>query len=216
MVTNVFKDYCSGTVINTINWTVVDTHSRFSQSNAINIANPHGQALSLFSDTMKSTKSLASGIVVAQSNLTWTTSSDSEAFGGLCLYVDDSNYASIVSRSSAVSGGNYRLRVVTSGSVSYNNDDSGISKGKDVKIVYDVANTTIKFYYWDGSAWVQMGTTQTFSLGTPLIIALASQDDPGFNGANPITFDNLFLTKGDYSTQYPTADDGDSFFLFKY
>lgn len=194
-------DNFTGTTIDTNRWDEYDAPAVISQNDALLIGNgTHTDRLD-FNALLVSKTKVTSGVAVAQCNLTWTTDGNSESWGGMFLYKDANNYAFISSRSDA--GGQYRLRIVTGGTERYAVTSGLTTKGKDVKIWTD--GTDIKFYYWGGSSWTQMGTTQTYSLGYDLYIKFSAQDASTFNGANPITIDNAYLSGEDYTTQYPAA-----------
>lgn len=181
-------------------WSETDPGSQIAESGSqIQIANPHTAAIAEFANYLKSVVSISSGIVCIQGYLTWITDSANEALGGIYLAKDSSNFARITSRST---GGKLRIDVITGG-VSRYSLETTIDKGKDVKIEYDVSATTVKFFYWNGTAWVQMGTTQTFNLGTPLYYYITAGDNSGFTGANTIIIDNAYLVRGSYSINPP-------------
>lgn len=197
------QDNFTGTTIDTGKWTETDTNGLVSQNNALILSNPHTALTSDFSNMVKSVASISSGVAVAQANITWTTDSSQEALGGLYLYKDNNNFAAITSRGA---GGYYRLRVVTGGVSRYNLETTGsdYAKGKDVKIWTN--GTDIKFFTWNGSSWVQIGTTQTYSLGYSLYEIIGTNDNTTFTGANPVTVDNAYFSDQDYTTQYPNFD----------
>jgi hypothetical protein len=153
-----------------------------------------------------------SGVMVFQSLLNWNGSANNEDVVGLKLssatlsapVYSPAPSASITSRES--SGGEFR---VSCGFASWNaaqDLDSNIAKNQDVKIVYDPSVNSVKQYYWNGSSWVQMGSTQTVDIlngGTvypSLIYANTAGTDNG-----PLDCDNIYWTTGDYSTHYPAA-----------
>lgn len=195
----VFYDNFTGTTIDTNKWTETDPNSFISQNDAIIFALPHTADRARFNNRLVSSSSVASGVAVAQANITWTTDGNGEAVGGLFLWKDNDNYAYIGSRST---GGTFKLEIWSAGTRVYNLESS-TAKNKDVKIWTD--GTTIKFYYWGGASWTQLGTTQTYSLGYGLKYVLSCQDYNGANGANPVTIDNAYFCDADYSTQTPLS-----------
>lgn len=140
-------------------------------------------------------------LIAVQSNLTWTTDGNNEPQGGLILYKDDNNYAIVGGRSLA--GGEFRITIVSGGVSSYDDDTLSVTKNKNVKIQYDFDTTELSFFYWNGSAWTQLGTTQTVNLGSPLFAVLSSNDSTTGNGANPYIFDNFYMYRGAYATLVP-------------
>ena len=202
MATIQMQDNFDDNSIDGAKWDETDPDSVIAESSStLRITNPHNNDnLNDFGCNLKSDISLSSGIITVQCNLTWTDPGANEAFGGMFLYKDDNNYAYIGSRDS----GNYRLVVTTGGVFRYDNNP-GIAPAKDIKIEYDVSATTVKFYYWNTSVWTQMGTTQTYDLGTPLYLLFNSHDHTNFANCDVNIFDNAYLVSGDYSTQYPSA-----------
>jgi len=140
--------------------------------------------------------------VTIQANLTVTDAGSNESQGGLMLYKDDNNYAWICTR--GTDGDQYRIQVVTGGDLQYNNQTTGITYGKDVKIEYNFAKTTIKFYQYT-AGWQQMGDTQIDDLGTPLYAVLTSDDYTTYANADTVILDDFFMVNGVYSTNYPTS-----------
>jgi hypothetical protein len=188
-----FFDDFNDNSIDTSKWIETDPNNRVTEQNQrLELANPHTADIPVFTDQLKSTVSISSGIAVLENYLTWVTDSTEEAWGGAFLWFDNNNYAVIMSRTS--SGGNLRLKIVAGGSTYYDVDTT-ISKGKKVKIEYDFSATTVKFFYFDGSSWVQMGTTQTVNLGTNAYVVLSAYDRTVFTGANPIIIDDLIFRK---------------------
>jgi len=191
--------------IDTSKWDETDPNGRIAEtSQQIEVSNPHTTQISSFVDYLKSDISISSGVAVVQGYLTWTTDSGQEAIGGIYLYVDNDNYAGITSRDNE-GGGHLRISIKKGGGLVYNVDTGLPTKGKDVKIVYDMNANEISFWYWNGSSWAQMGTTQTQNLGSPVYYVITAGDNTYFNGANPIIVDNAYFSSGDYSTRYPPA-----------
>ena len=78
--------------------------------------------------------------------------------------------------------------------------DTGITGGKDVKIEYDYDTSDANFYYWNGTAWVNMGTFNQAQI-TPIKMQIAGiSPDPVESTA---MVDNAFFTKGFYTTHFP-------------
>lgn len=195
----IFSDNFTGSTIDTSKWTETDPGSAISQNNSLAIL---GQiTVSRFTDKLQSVSTVTSGTATAQVNFTWTTDSNDETQQFTMLYVDTNNYATICNRTAA--GGFYRLIVRAGGSTTYDLD-TAISKGKDVKITYDISGHDIKFWYWNGSAWTQMGTTQNNNLGSTVYSLFTVEGSVTNTGANPATYDDFYLSNADYSTQYPT------------
>lgn len=149
--------------------------------------------------------------IIAQCNLDWTGAGGSEDIVGFGIgsntpsgYVyDTAYYAKITSRSDI--GSEYRLWAGAATYNSYSNSTTGITKGKDVKIVYNTSNNEIKFYYWNGSTWVQMGTTQTYNIKNSGTVYLSLFYDNIQTTVSPAVFDKIYFDSytADYTTQYP-------------
>jgi hypothetical protein len=199
-------DAFAGTTINTDKWTETDPNSRISQNESIILTANHSVDIAEFVNTLQSIQSISSGVAVAQGYLTWTTNSSQCAIGGIYLYKDVNNYASITSRATTL-GNVMRIRIKTGGTTRYDlNVASTVAKAQNVKIWTD--GTNIKFYYYDNVttfAWIEIdsSTAKQYSLGYALKYLMTFQDATTFTGANPITIDNAYLTNKDYSTQFP-------------
>lgn len=192
----IFSDNFTGTTIDTTKWTETDPASCIAQNDTLNITNNH-TAKARFANKLQSVSTVSSSNAVAQAYINWTDPTTQEALCGMFLYKDANNYAYVGSRSS---GGTYRLLIQSGGSQVYTLDGN-IAQNKDVKITFD--GTSVKFWYWNGSAWTQMGTTQTYNLGANCGVVLSTEDSTSFTGADVVSFDNLYLSDADYSTQYP-------------
>ena len=64
-------------------------------------------------------------------------------------------------------------------------------------------NNDVKFYNWNGSAWVQLGTTQNFNIGGSVKIAMAANSSASDTGTPLVEFDTLYMTNDTYSTVTP-------------
>lgn len=194
-----FSDGYLGTTIDTEKWGETDPNSSISQNNALILTIPHTSNISEFTNKLTSVNSIASGDAVAQSYLTWTTDKAQEPIAGMYLYRDNSNFASVTARGGS---GVYRLRIYTGG-VSRYDFNTAITKAKNIKIWTD--GTDIKFFYWDTTAlaWVQMGSTQTYSLNYPLYHVISFVDNTVFEGGNPCTLNTALFCSYDYSTLFP-------------
>lgn len=166
-----------------------------------------------FGAIAKSNNGETANYIIAQCNLTWSNDIATEDIVGFGIgsatpsgYVyDTAYYAKITSRSDA--GGQYRLWAGEATYNSYSNSTTGITKAKDVKIVYNTANNEIKFYYWNGSAWTQMGTTQTYDIKNSGTVYLSLFYDNIQTTVSPAVFDKIYFDSysADYSTQYPVT-----------
>lgn len=198
----IFKDNFTGSTINTAIWNETDPDGVISQNNALNLDCEASTGRSLFYNKLQSVATITSGVACVQGNLTWTTDSTNEPQAGIFMYVDDNNYAAITTRSTP--GGKYRCVINTGGGGFEYSVEPNVVKGKDVKITYDIASKDIKFYYWNGSAWVQMGTTQNANLGSTVyyVISGVIGTTPS-EGVDPLTVDDAYFFTTDTSDHYP-------------
>lgn len=81
--------------------------------------------------------------------------------------------------------------------------DTGITGGKDVKIEYDFDTGDVTYYYWNGSAWVSMGTYNIFIPPAQIMIQGRSQ---GIGNPSLCVADDVFFTDNFYTTHYPIID----------
>ena len=201
-VSTIFKDNFTGSTINTSIWNETDTDGVISQNNVLNLDCEASTNRALFYNKLQSVATITSGVACVQGNLTWTTNSTNEPQAGIFLYVDDNNYAAITTRSTP--GGQYRCVINTGGGGFEYSVEPGISKGKDVKITYDIGATSIKFWYWNGSAWVQMGTTQTYNIGSTVYCCISGViGTTPADGVDPLIVDDAYFFETDTSDHYP-------------
>jgi hypothetical protein len=175
-------------------------------SNEVNITR------SSSSTWLKGNVGKSTGVMVFQSYISWGANANNEDVCGIKLTSATlSNSAHVTAPSASItsreaSGGEFRA---SCGFATWNaaqDVDSNVTKGKDVKIVYDTSDNSVKQYYWNGSSWTQFGSTQTVNLlngGTvyPYIISVNTAGTD--NG--PLNCKDIYWTTGDYSTQYPTS-----------
>ena len=188
--------------IDTAKWDETDPASVIAEtSSTLQISRALSTQLR-FVNKLQSDASITSGVAVVQSDFTWTTDSADESLMMFVLYVDDSNYATISSRAT---GGVYRLIIVDGGSTVYNLE-TAIAKNKSVKITYDITSKDIKFWYWGGASWTQMGTTQNVDIGSTVKMVFSVESGTTQTGANPGIWDNAYFISGeDYSVNPPTS-----------
>ena len=97
--------------------------------------------------------------------------------------------------------GVYKLVVKAAGVTEYNFTTS-INSNNRAKITYESSND-IKFWYWSGSSWIQMGVTQNFNLGTSGFVSLSTGSN-GLDNINDVfSFDEVRVTNSDYLTELP-------------
>lgn len=191
----IMKDNFFGTTIDTSKWVETDTDGLISQNGRLIFSNPHNATRS---SNLTSVSTSSAAILVAQMNLDWTDPGSNEASVAMTLKRDSNNSCAIGCRSS---GGTYRL-LITIGGVNVYSLETSIAKVKDVKIVDD--GSTIKFFYWSGTAWTQMGTTYNGTIGrSNNVVVLSNYDASGFVNCDIAYIDNFFFSDADYQTQYP-------------
>ena len=198
----IFKDNFTGSTINTAIWNETDPDGVISQNNVLNVDCEASTNRNFFYNKLQSVANVTSGVVCVQGNLTWTTDSANEPQAGIFMYVDDNNYAAITTRSAP--GGKYRCVINTGGGGFEYSVEPDVVKGKDVKITYDIGATSIKFWYWNGSAWVQMGTTQTYNIGSTVYYCISGViGTTPAEGVDPLTVDDAYFFTTDTSDHYP-------------
>jgi len=155
-----------------------------------------------------------SGIVILQADLTWAidgTSSNEDLVGiklgssaDTSFIYDDLYSAKITSRTAA--NGRYRL---FGGAGTYNTygTDTAVTKGKAVRIVFNFADNSLKYQYWNGSSWAALGTTQTINIGNSGTLYGTVFYDNIDTTVGSVTTDNMYLGTyaSEYTTQYPAA-----------
>lgn len=199
----IMQDNFNDNSINAGLWNETDPNGRVAEANGrVELSNPHDVDLyQWFDDRLQSVASLSSGIVCVQAYLDWSDEGAGESRGGIFLAKDIDNWAAITSRNG--NAGYVRLTIYQAGASVYNLSNTTTTNAKDFKIEYDVSATTVKFYYWDGDSWEQLGTTQTFDLGTPLYLVFTSQDGTWAANADIIYIDNAYLVSGAYTKNPP-------------
>jgi hypothetical protein len=199
------KDNFNDNSIDTAKWDETDPGARITEANEqIELYCPHDTNYDYFGNNyLTSDDSVISGIAVAQAHLDFTDpqAQGNNAIGFFGVYVDSNNFAGIITRAGAP-GDNVGLQIKQGGSYVYSNP-TVIKKDNIFKVTYDIETGDIEFFYWNGSSWTQMGTTQNYDLGSTVKFAITAADNTTYTGGDQINVDNAFLTKGDYDTQTP-------------
>lgn len=83
--------------------------------------------------------------------------------------------------------------------------DTAIADPQDFKITYNISNNQTKYWYWSGSAWTQMWTTQTVNILNWWSLYGAIIGANHIDNVYPAYVDNLYFwtIATDYTTQYP-------------
>lgn len=92
--------------------------------------------------------------------------------------------------------------IVKAANVTEYNFTTAINSNSRLKITYDNSND-IKFWYWSGASWTQMGTTQNFNLGTSGQISLSAGSNLSDSLNDVYSFDEVRVTSADYATELP-------------
>ena len=95
------------------------------------------------------------------------------------------------------------LLIIRQGGTTVYNVSSGVTTDKRIKVTYDNSND-IKFWYWGGASWVQMGTTQNYNLGAVGFVSLSSGSNAGDAINDVFSFDDVRVTNADYTTELPS------------
>jgi hypothetical protein len=179
--------------IDTNIWTETDPTNRITETNSrLEMYNPHTTNESEYGRFLKSLTSVNANIFEIVGFIDWTNPTTNEALGGIYAYFSNGNVVRLICRSST--SGSLRVSIVQGGTSVYN-FESSISKGRLVKITYNFSNNEIKAFYDNNGTWTQLGTTQTFNLGTTGYVYLTSFDLTTFDGANTIIIDDIRARK---------------------
>lgn len=152
-----------------------------------------------------------SNIIYAQANMTWTANAAAGNLWG--IYISSTNFVTssqlhtqnyhALAGSRGTASANIRLRINTTSNV-YNLDNAWQNVPQDVKITYNTSTNDIKYWYWNGSAWSQLWTTQTYDIlqGSTIKLYLTNVD---VWDTNTYTYNNIYFwsAASDYSTHYP-------------
>jgi hypothetical protein len=178
--------------IDTTIWTETDPSNRIVETNSrLEMYNPHTTNESEYSRFLKSLTSFNSNILEIVGFIDWTNPALQEALGGIYAYFSNGNAARLVSRGD---GGLLRFSIQQGGTLVYD-FLSSVSKGRLVKITYNFSNNQIMAFYDNNGTWTQLGTTQTYNLGTTGYVYLTSLDLIAFNGADTIIIDDIRARK---------------------
>lgn len=195
-----YKDYLDYTteIAKTIktNW-VFPTSNRYllTIDGQVKWNNTH-DAITEFTDGYFSQNYLSGGLIELQGLINWDDEDTLESVAGLYLYETSNYYAAITSGSET--GGKLLCRVVSQGTTYYCLNSS-IDNNVNVKISYNANTKQIIFYYLNGDIWTQIGTTQTYNIGTCMRAGLTKGDATILNGANPLYIDNVLFRQIDKS-----------------
>jgi len=178
--------------IDTSIWTETDPNNRIVETNnRLEMYNPHTTNESAYDRYLKSLTSVNTNILEIVGFIDWTNPTTQEAFGGIYAYFSNESAIRLISRGT---GGTLRINIMQGNTKVYD-FESSISKGRLVKITYNFSNNEIKVFYDNNGTWIQLGTTQTYNLGTTAYVMLASGDQTTFSGADTIIIDDIRVRK---------------------
>jgi hypothetical protein len=112
--------------------------------------------------------------------------------------VDANNDIAILKKANSATEVTLRVRV--SAATVYTLDVT-VSQNSRFKIAYNSLNE-IRFYYYS-SGWIQIGTTQTYNVGSSANIQLATNSESADAPADAFSFDTLYVTDKEYTTVTP-------------
>lgn len=113
--------------------------------------------------------------------------------------VDANNDITILSTTGSTT--NATIRVRSGGSTTYTLD-TGVSLNNRWRIRYDSSNNII-FEYWSGSAWTQVGVTQTVNIGSAGNLRLSTASNASDAPSDVFSFDSVYITNRPYTTVTP-------------
>ena len=197
------QDDFTGTTINTGKWTVTNPYGVISQNNDLTLTTDNASSTNrVTGDNLTSINTANRDIITARCDFNWSGGLSIDHFISFGLWRDSNNFIYL---ENGYNSNNYAFVIEQGGSLRYN-PVSSIERGKSIKVTYNTANNEIKFWYWD-SAWIQMGTTQTWDVrGAGVLQARILGNNYATSGSGtPIigTIDNLYMTIGDYETLTP-------------
>ena len=196
------EDAFAGTVINAGKWVETDSSNCITQNNELIVQPNAGTTGSRFAlgSNLVSVKSVTSGIATVSANFDFNLASHN--FMMLRVRSGIGDYASIVNQYDGT--GIFYLETASGSSLGYNFNSGivGLNQNRKVKITYDITSKDIKFWYWGGSAWIQMGTTQNVDIGTTMKVEVF-----GYYAGGSLSWvgkiDNLYFTDDDYQGEIP-------------
>lgn len=115
------------------------------------------------------------------------------------LYRVDANNDLAILKSASSS--NVDLRIRSGGSTVYSLSTS-VSSNNRFRIQYNASNEVV-FEYWSGSAWTQMGTTQTVNIGSSGQLQASTNSSSSDAPSDVFSFDSIYVTDNIYPTVTP-------------
>lgn len=186
------------------------TISNGSSSPALGFINAHSGTVTIQSNNAIGPAILAtSGQVSMMGYFGWVNNSTPQSAHIFSLYKNTTNWVRMQSGNTA-DGSYFRLIIQIAGVNVYdlNVTAGSITSTQLIKITYDYSNSEIKFWYFSTTtgAWVQLGTTQTYSLATSgeqLYPYWTATDSATHVGGTSSFTRKLFLANSHFSSVFP-------------
>jgi len=193
--------------LDNFNWTAIDsafwTSNWVTQNDQINYT--ASSASSLLTNYIKSINTYTKNITLKGTcNIWWNAWVWETRTSDLVIYYDANNYIRwyYAGVNNAPMSYFIWIKIVVWWSSVY--DISSVLNYNDIKIEYDKSTNKIRFYWWDGSAWIQVGTEQT-QIFTGNYHIMRSTSCSWWWSFRNSSLDNIYITDTIYSTQNPTS-----------
>lgn len=202
----------SGSVLDTSKWLLRNNTSgvTIAQVNGTGVVATMSHTVnpvSNFPESLMSRFTFKGTFMMVQMYIDWTdpgaVAQQARVFAN--IYFDAFNYARL---DNLGTGNNtfrfyYALAGTTAGVT-----NTGITKGKHIKITYDTTTNDMKWWYWSGAAWTQMGVTQNANIDQGYGIAASPfiffTDSAGFLFGDTLTVSDFYASDHDSATLIPT------------
>jgi hypothetical protein len=197
---NELTDLFTGTTIDTGKWAVTNPDSSvipITQNNKLTATGQSGTDTSPLANYVETVKSF-SGNISYRMDLTKNLQDANEPAVYFALYIDANN---VLYLTRTVNDTHIRIVHVKGGSVVYDYTSTTIAFNNSFKV--KVSGTSVYCYYWDGSQWVQFGTTQTLtsSLSSAKLRWYVQKSGTIYS---TYTLDNVYVRTNDFTTLNPS------------
>lgn len=206
--TVLYEELFTGT---TLSWdtTNVTSNVAFSQNNLLTLTPAGVTAQTTYSSGIRDTAvtiPITTVITFDVSCSGQTGSNDSDWYIGLNKSTNPLTFTDMIGFTNSGTAGrvawiNYRTGQTTVASSAV----LSIATTKTIKLI--ITATELKCYYWNGSAWTQLGTTIAPTSGFSSEIGATYYSSIGcgdsITNPNTVTVDNFRVLDTDFSTQYP-------------
>jgi hypothetical protein len=195
------SDTFTGTTIDAAKWTALGYTGNIAvtQNDKLLMTQLGGSAASSWVDSgpiVKSVTTFTNGYFKFDLIRTANYGAD---LSGMGFYLSNGSRACIISAST---DNNVRLFIFISGTGTVYDATVACAGGlnNSFKIAY-ASDNTIKYYYWTGSAWVQLGATQTQNIGTNKMVAFTQATNVAHS--QNLQIDNVYVCASDFATLNP-------------